>query len=156
MQSNSPTVCHNSSPSPRIALQPTTTKTGSSQQDELCDSSLVKSVSFFEETCPDTSKKSKVDLSQQHPKSSTVNIQPTAPPQTNVRKDSALTSHTSISTMGSVPTGKNNPPSVVTGSAVTVRPRSSSSKNSYGKQRTKSNLSIRNSSASPQSPTKIR
>ena len=76
MQSNSPTVCHNSSPSPRIALQPTTTKTGSSQQDELCDSSLVKSVSFFEETCPDTSKKSKVDLSQQHPKSSTVNIQP--------------------------------------------------------------------------------
>lgn len=71
----------------------------------------------------------------------------------NPRKDSANVSTTSFSTMNSVQ--QKYQPSVVTGSALTVRQRSPT-KHSWNRHRTKSNMTVITNPSSIQSARKTR
>lgn len=74
------------------------------------------------------------------------------------RKDSTSQSHTSFSTMNSTQLQQQqqrNHPAVVTGSAIIVRQRSPT-KQSWNKQRPKSNMTVTTNASSIHSATKTR
>jgi len=133
------------------------------QQDELSDSSLVRSVAFLgdmsSESHENINTKNNKSNNIQHSKSSLLLMPPPAPPSSllvmnNNRKDPTVQSHTSFSTMNSLQQQQNHP-ATVTGSAVVVRQRSPI-KQSWNKQRTKSNMTITTNSSLPQSASKTR
>jgi hypothetical protein len=150
---------------PVIPNPPITTP--STQQDELSDSVLVKSVTFLEETSNETHEDINTDKEKSNetprPKSSLLMVPPAPPPpsllamnHSNHRKDPTALSHTSLSTMNSVQPQQNNPPAIVTGSAVIVRQRSPT-KPSWSRQRPKSGTTtITTNSYLPQPSTKPR
>ncbi|CAF2517530.1 unnamed protein product [Rotaria sp. Silwood2] len=154
------------SPSKVIPILPNPTETSSSiQQEDLCDSSLIKSVTVigdfsneFHESINKRRSKSKLTQRPISSKSSILTIPP--PPSllvtnTNSRKDPNVLSNTSISTMGSSQQHKSNRSAIVTGSAVIVRQRSSS-KLSRSRQRTNFDSTTTTISSLSQSTTKPR
>ena len=125
----------------------------SAQQDELSESSLVRSVAFLGDMSSESH-----ENNIQRSKSSLLPIPPPPPPSSlllmnnNNRKDPMVQSHTSFSTMNSVQQQQNHP-AAVTGSAVVVRQRSPI-KQSWNKQRTKSNMTVTTNSSLPHSASK--
>jgi hypothetical protein len=166
-------VINSSLPSTRSHFPPPTTipviqnlpiPSSSVQQDELSDSSLVRSVAFLgdmsSESHENINTKNNKSNNIQHSKSSLLLMPPPPPPSSllvmnNNRKDPTVQSHTSFSTMNSLQQQQQNHPAAVTGSAVVVRQRSSI-KQSWNKQRTKSNMTVTTNSSLPQSASKTR
>jgi len=159
-------------PSSRSHLAPPTTipviqnlpiPSSSVQQDDLSDSSLVRSVAFIGDVSSEShenmnTKNNKLNNTPR-PKLSLLTIPPPAPPSSlivmnNNRKDPMVQSHISFTTMNSVQQQQNHP-AIVTGSAIVVRQRSPT-KQSWNKQRTKSNMTVTTNSSLPQSASKTR
>jgi hypothetical protein len=134
----------------------------STQQDELSDSLLVKSVTFHEENPNETREDVNTNKDKSNeapsPKSSVLTMPPAPPPPSLLvmnRKDPNALSHTSFSTMNSIQQQENTPPAIVTGSAVVVRQRSPT-KHLLNRQRIKSSGTTTTNSSLPQPPTKTR
>lgn len=101
------------------------------QQEELCESSLVKSVTFLEDISTDNPNTESTKINNSPRSKSTLLTSSQAPPPSLLtvssasRKDTSILSHTTFSTGNSVqPQVQKVAPAVVTGSAVIVRPRS--------------------------------
>ncbi|CAF3480165.1 unnamed protein product [Rotaria socialis] len=125
-------------------------KSSSTQQDDLCDSPLVKSVTFLGDIPSESheilnKRKAKPKILQRpvssKPSLSTVPLSPTlVVTNGNNRKDPIVQSNISISTMNSSQPQKSSRSSVLTGSQVLVRQRTPS-KLSFSRQRSKLNSS---------------
>jgi len=166
MNSSVPSSNSNRSAPTTIPVIPKLTiNSSSAQQDELCDSSLVKSLAFLGdisgESHENLNTKNNKSNNSQSPKSSLLTLTPGPPPPSllemndhnNNRQDPTVLSHSSFSTITSMQ--KQNQPAIVTGSAVIVRKRSPA-KQSWTKQRTKSNMTVITNSSAPPSTTKTR
>ena len=102
------------------------------QQEDLCESSLVKSVTFLEDISTEKPNIESTKVNNSPRSKSSLLTSSQAPPPSILttssanRKDTSILSHTTFSTGNSVqPQVQKAPPAVVTGSAVIVRPRSS-------------------------------
>ncbi|CAM4797074.1 unnamed protein product [Rotaria magnacalcarata] len=147
-----------------IPMPPNSSDRSSSiQQDDLCDSPLVKSVTFLGDIPSESheilnKRKAKPKILQ-HPMSSkpslsTVPLSPTlVVTNGNNRKDPIVQSNISISTMNSSQAQKSSRSSVLTGSQVLVRQRTPS-KLSFSRQRSKLNSSRTTISSLSQSTIK--
>ncbi|CAF3502993.1 unnamed protein product [Rotaria sp. Silwood1] len=137
----------------------------STQQEDLCESSLVKSVTFLgdipnelHETMIKKRIKSKINQRPISSKSSLLTIPPPPPllvTNTNSRKDPTVQSNASLSTMASSQPQKSNRSAIVTGSSVIVRQRSPT-KLSRARQRTNLDTTMTTFSSLSQSTTKPR
>ena len=155
---------------PVIPNAPITTP--STQQEELSESALIKSVAFLDEVSNETTPTEDTNTNKEKPsetsgvKSSLLTVPPAPPPPSLLtmnsnthRKDTTAQSHVSSSTTASVQAQQNNPPAVVTGSAVIVRQRSSA-RPTWSRQRPKSGVTVTTTtgtnSSIPQTATKPR